>query len=718
MRFYQQWTACGKAPDTDKFGESFSATVPGNVQWDYAVAHGMENFTFNNGVTAFDAIEEYTWRYDTTLSFQANKDEKAVFVAEGVDYRFDVLLDDVCLLSHEGMYTKVEIDITDKVKSNSVLSVLIYPHPKSCVGRKNTRDEANRCCKPPVTYGWDWNPRLIISGLWKPAYIETRKPAYIVSTEAFYTLNETRTNAQVRFDTVCDGEVTYTVYDPDNKVVYEGKEHSFTLDNVRLWWCNGQGNPDLYRYVVKSASDEKTGYIGFRTVRLVHNEGADMVSHFPKGRYPCPITIELNGRRIFAKGSNWVNPDLFFGRITQERYETLITLAKEANMNIFRCWGGAGVNKEAFYEACDKHGIMVWQEFMLACNKYVGEPHYMQILEQEATAILKALRQYPSVVLWCGGNELFNGWSGMDDQSLPLRLLDKLCYEYDRDTPFLMTSPVYGMAHGGYIFYDNRDNKDVFQRFINSRNTAYTEFGVPSITAVEDLTTIIPEKELFPIHDTSAWREHFGFGSSYPADTWVCNSILNHYFGEDSSLAERVFHSNWLQCAGYKAIFEEARRQWGYCSMAINWCYNEPWLTAANNNLLTYPAKPKPAYYAVKEALRPALPSARIPKFDWNGGELFTAELWYLNDSPDTVSDVVEVSVAVSGEETFLLEWKVGDVAPNTNKIGPSVNFKLPSKASRNEIKLILRSAQGRDSAYTLLFRHGAKPVFTNEINN
>ncbi|MBP3381206.1 MAG: hypothetical protein J6L00_01050, partial [Clostridia bacterium] len=149
-----------------------------------------------------------------------------------------------------------------------------------------------------------------------------------------------------------------------------------------------------------------------------------------------------------------------------------------------------------------------------------------------------------------------------------------------------------------------------------------------------------------------------------------------------------------------------------------NWCYNEPWLTAANNNLLTYPAKPKPAYYAVKEALRPALPSARIPKFDWNGGELFTAELWYLNDSPDTVSDVVEVSIAVSGEETFLLEWKVDDVAPRTNKIGPSVNFKLPSKASRNEIKLILRSAQGRDSAYTLLFRHGEKPVFTNEINN
>ncbi len=716
MRFYQQWTACGKAPDTDKFGESFSATVPGNVQWDYAVAHGMENFTFNDGVTAFDAIEEYTWRYDTTLSFQANKDEKAVFVAEGVDYRFDVLLDDVCLLSHEGMYTKVEIDITDKVKSNSVLSVLIYPHPKSCVGRKNTRDEANRSCKPPVTYGWDWNPRLIISGMWKPAYIETRKPAHITACEPLYTLSDDLKTAAVRFETVCDGDVLYTVYDPDNKVVYEGYKPTFTLENVRLWWCNGQGTPDLYRWVAKSADDTKEGHIGFRTVRLVHNEGADMVPHFPKGRYPCPITIELNGRRIFAKGSNWVNPDLFFGRITEERYETLITLAKDANMNIFRCWGGAGINKEAFYEQCDKNGIMVWQEFMLACNKYVGEPHYMEVLEQEATAILKALRRYPSVVLWCGGNELFNAWSGMDDQSLPLRLLDKLCYEYDRDTPFLMTSPVFGMGHGGYVFRGFRDKLDVMQKFNNSHYTAYTEFGVPSITPPELLKTIIPADELFPINDTPAWRTHHGFGA-WAGDTWVCHSILNHYFGEDNSLEERVYHSNWLQCTGYKAIFEEARRQWGYCSMAINWCYNEPWVTAANNSLLNYPAQPKPAYYAVKEALRPVLASARIPKFDWKGEETFTAELWYLNDSPAMVSDTVQVSIKIGDTEIFLLEWQTGEVAANTNKLGPAVNFKLPMSADTNMIELFLRTAENKDSTYRLLFKNGKKPVYTGMLN-
>ena len=716
MRFYQQWTTCGKAACDEHFGESFSATVPGNVQWDYALAHGMENFTFNDGVTAFDAIEDYTWRYDTTVTFSADSDDRVFFVAEGIDYRFDILLDEQLLLAHEGMYTKTELDITDKVKDGSVLSVLVYPHPKSGIGRAHSRDEANRSCKPPVTYGWDWNPRLIISGMWKPAYIETRKADFIVSTEAFYTLNDTRTTADVHFETECNGDVMYTVYDPDDNVVYEGSEGVFTLENVRLWWCNGQGKPNLYRYVVKSSSDEKTGNIGFRTVQLVHNADADNVPGYPKDRYPCPITIELNGRRIFAKGSNWVNPDLFFGRITDDVYETQIRLAKECNMNILRCWGGAGINKDAFYDECDKNGIMVWQEFMLACNKYVGDAHYMQILNQEATAILKSLRHYPSVVLWCGGNELFNNWSGMDDQSPPLRLLNKLCFELDPNTPFLMTSPVYGMAHGGYTFFDTFEGEDVLQKFIQRHNTAYTEFGVQSITAAEDLKTIIPAEELFPIKDTPSWFLHHGFRAWLP-ETHVCNNILDKYFGEDSSLEERVFHSNWLQSAGYKAIFEEARRQWAHCSMAINWCYNEPWLSAANNNLLSYPSKPKPAYYAVQASLRPAFPCARIPRFDWNGGQNFTAELWYLNDSPDTVSDTVRVSIKVGAEENFLLEWQVGDVAPNKNKRGPAVNFELPMAADSNEIQLILHSDNGRHHSYSLLFRNGQKPVYQHTMN-
>lgn len=142
---------------------------------------------------------------------------------------------------------------------------------------------------------------------------------------------------------------------------------------IKLWWCNGQGEPYLYSWSARSESFEVSGQVGFRTVKLLKNIGTmGEPAGFPKSRYSAPITVELNGRRIFAKGSNWVNPELFFGAVTYERYAELVKLAKEANMNILRIWGGSGICKDEFYSICDREGIMVWQEFMLACNNYEG----------------------------------------------------------------------------------------------------------------------------------------------------------------------------------------------------------------------------------------------------------------------------------------------------------------------------------------------------------
>ena len=716
MKFFGKWTLKGRNKGTSEYCPEFEATVPGNAQWDYAKSHGMENFTFSDGVYAFKEIEDYEWLYETILDFNAKKGEKVFFVAEGIDYQYEIFLNDENIYSGEGMYSKIEIDITDKAQKGSKLSVFVYAPPKRDDAPKGTRDEADRFCKPPVSYGWDWNPRLLISGLWKPCYIETRSADYIYNCEPFYTLNADRTTAKVRFETVCDGKVEYTVKDPMGKVVYNGTENEFELNNIALWWCNGQGEPNLYAWTAKTETDEKCGHIGFRTVKLVHNEGVDKLGAFPKGRYPCPITIELNGRRIFAKGSNWVNPDVFFGRVTDDRYKELVPLAKEANMNIFRCWGGAGINKESFYEECDKNGIMVWQEFMLACNNYIDDPHYLSVLKKEATSIIKALRKYPSLVLWCGGNELFNDWSGMDDQSLVLRTLNALCLELDSKNPFIMTSPVFGMAHGNYSFMDWDDGKDVFYRFTNSANTAYTEFGVGAIAAEEDLRTIIPENELFPIVDTPAWRAHHGFGA-WIMDTWVCHSVINRYFGEDDNLKDRIAHSNWLQSMGYKAIFEEARRQWGRCSMAINWCFNEPWLTVAGNSLLSYPAKPKPAYFEVKKSLRNVMPSARIKKFEWEAGETFTAELWYHNDGVNTESDTISVSITLDGKENFLLEWKTGEVLGGKNKLGPAVNLALPEFAADTTLYLKIKSQNGFDNEYKLMYINKAANQNENKTN-
>ena len=698
MKYNQLWQARAIRPDG--CSEWFSAQVPGNVQYDYGVYMGWGNIHYNDNSTLWRETEDYTWEYRTVLNYACKTGEKAVFVSKGIDYRFDILVNGKVCLSHEGMFSPVEADLSD-VQPGSELVVRIYPHPKR-EGADEGCNQADHSAKAPVCYGWDWHPRLLVSGLWQEAYVETRDAGFIRRCEPFYTLNADRTHASLRFETEADAEVEITLFDPDGNEV--GKGQTFEIGNPRLWWCNGQGKPELYTYTARTASHEVKGHIGFRTVKLVMNKGGwDPLPGFPMGRNVAPIQIELNGRNVFAKGSNWVNPDVFNGRIDYERYETLVTLAKDAHMNIFRCWGGSGTHKEMFYELCDKMGIMVWAEFPLACNCYPDDPHYLEVLDQEANAIIRMLRPHPAVVMYCGGNELFNNWSLMTDQSQALRLLNKKCYDLDKDRPYLMTSPVLGMGHGGYTFWNPNTNQDVFTIFQNAKCTAYTEFGVPNMTDLENLKKIIPEEELFPIKPEGSWKLHHAF-DAWGELAWLCPDGMQHFSREKLDVIEKMIaQSNWMQCEGYKAIFEEARRQAPYCCMAINWCYCEPWITASGNSLITYPVQPKPAYYAVQKSLRPVLASARIPRFDWKKGELFHAELWLLNDSVESANQTVKVSVRANGEEYELFTWETGNVDANTNKIGPTVNWKLP-EWDTDRFTLVLSCGEA-SSEYTLCFR-------------
>lgn len=142
-------------------------------------------------------------------------------------------------------------------------------------------------------------------------------------------------------------------------------------------------------------------------------------------RTSCRRRAAIHGRSIFARGSNWGSPDIFPGRAGADTYRPLLALARDAHFNLLRCWGGAPAPKESFFERCDVLGLFVWQEFPLACNRYPDTPGYLADLDRESRAIIRRVRQHPCLALWCGGNELFNAWSGMDDQSLALRLLNR-----------------------------------------------------------------------------------------------------------------------------------------------------------------------------------------------------------------------------------------------------------------------------------------------------
>lgn len=705
MKFNQKWTgACVKG---GVCGEYFTATVPGNIQLDYARAHDFPDVNWDETPEMFREFEDCGWTYKTEIEYAAGSDERVFFVTEGIEYEYDVILNSKKLLHHEGMFSKAEIDITDELKNGNTLEIYIYPHPKNKNAAPDCRDEANQSCKPAVCYGWDWHPRLLVSGIWNDTYIETRTDETITSCEVLYTLDDDLSGAHVSFDAECKGDLEYTLCDAEGRILYSGEKPECYVGDIKLWWCNGQGDPYLYKWSVKSKTDKKEGKVGFKRVKLVMHEGAwQYPAAFPKSRSNPPTTIELNGRRIFAKGSNWVNPEIFTGTMTADTYRPLIELAKDANMNILRCWGGACVDKEAFFEICDELGIMVWQEFPLSYNNYEGTDKYLAVLEQEAKAIIKRLRSHACLCLWCGGNELFNGWSGMTEQSYALRLLDKLCYEYDKKTPFIMTAPLSGMAHGYYAFYDYHENKSVIDMFSESACTAYSEFGVPSITEMKYLEKIMPKEILHKPQPHSAWELHHAYGAWIYAgmDSWMCFKILDIVFGKQKSLEDYIEKSIWAQCEGLKFIFEEARRQKPTCAMAINWCYNEPWITAAGLSLITYPDHPKKSYYAVKTSLANVVPSAKMNKFRYETGDVLQAEIWLLNDSCEKVGDEINVYLETDGERRHMLTWNTGDVMPGENKKGHIIQAEI-GELKDEKIKLILEAKCGTNS-YTLLYRN------------
>lgn len=686
------------------YSDEFPVEVPGNIQYDYGVANGFSDPFVANGCTQYEPLENDEWEYRTTLSYDKKEDETVWFVSKGIDYKYQIFLNDGLIYSYEGMFAPVELNLTERLVGNDILSIKIAPHPKRADAPKRTRDEADHSCKPPVCYGWDWNPRLLVSGLYRETYIETRNSGYISSPEVLYTLSDDFTEAKVNFVYTCKKECVFTLKDAENQVVYSGKESSFTLSSPKLWWCNGEGEQYLYTWTIENELHSVSGKVGFKRVKLVRNIGANDPTQFPKGCYDAPITLELNGRRIFMKGSNLVNADIFPGRITNERYEKLVVLAKEANMNIFRLWGGAGPNRDSFYDYCDQHGILIWQEFMLACNRYPDEEHYLSVLEKEATAIIKSLRSHACLAFWCGGNELFNGWSGMDEQSLPLRLLGKLCYDYDRDRPFIKTSPIMGMGHGGYMFYDEEMGGEIYTQFQRAYNTAYTEFGCPSMTSVEVLEHIIPKDELFPIEETESYILHHGKRAWKP-DTWVCSEVLERYFGKASCLKDMVEQSSWLQCEGYRSAFEETRRQWPHCSASINWCFNEPWYTVGNNSLVIYPDTPKPAYYAVQSALRPVLFTAKVTKFSWEEGEKFKADIWLLNDSNESVTKSAKIFIKIGDTTIPLLDSVQGSCEAKSHTECASVCCVLPKVENATDLRLIILSDEHSSNEYRLQYK-------------
>ena len=730
----------GPTPEASRLPETFvPAAVPGAVQLDWARAHhwppveylraeqGEEpRFTAERGIVLardYAWMEHSFWLYRAALDFTPlAPGERLFLVCGGVDYQCEIRLDGRPLHAQEGMFTPIELDLTGLAGPGSLLDILVYPAPQWQISQPV---KVVTFCKPLVSYGWDFHPRLVPLGIWRETYLEIRPACHIRSAETLYTLADDLQRADVRLQVALSqpgpGRLRWTLFDPQGRAVLQQEADcaasQFTLpavlDQPELWWPNGFGPAALYLSRVElldergQVTDHSESRIGFRRIRLVTYPGQwqdPELEIFPKSRHKPPLTLEVNGQPVFGKGSNLVSPDIFPGRLTAESYRPLLDLAKQAHFNLIRVWGGAVTPPDEFYDLCDERGLMVWQEFPLACARYENDPHYLQVLDRESRSIIRRLRHRASLALWCGGNELFNNWSRMTDQDLALRLLDRNCFDLDPARPFWPTSPLCGWAHGGYTFKLD-DGREVFQYFAQARYMAYTEFGIPGLAEAETIRRLIPPQELFPPRPGTHWEARHGF-DAWGADAWLQLDRQESYFGPAQSLEQMVSQGQWLQAEGLRFVFEEARRQKPVCSLALNWCFNEPWPAAVNGSLVSWPARPKPSLQAVAAALRPALLSARAPKFSWRPGEVFRAELFLLNDSLVALPAGEAQATLVFGENEFLLgAWQHPGAPAGQNQPGPALELTLPALCF-DHFSLVLRDPAHPEWETTYTFHY------------
>ena len=715
--------------------EWIPARVPGAVQLDWARAKGWEPYWMGTNCRDYTWMEDKYWLYETALDFSLSAGGRAALVFEGIDYRYRISVDGEVLLDGEGMFAPHRLDVTRFAGEKHILRVLLWPIPKA--DDSQTRDQARLSAKPAVSYGWDFHPRLVPTGIWQAAYLEIGPALGIETMDVSYTLTDDLSRGEIvtELQLSVPGRTRVRIC-RDGMTAAEAESDSacctartvLTLENPALWYPTGYGAQPLYTVEAETldengaVTETRCRRLGFRRSRLVMNAGAwSEPSGMPRSRSDVPITIELNGQRLFGRGSNWVAPQIFPSECSREQYDAQLTLAKDANMNLLRVWGGAIVNTEDFFDLCDEKGIMVWQEFPLACNEYVDDPHYLAVLEQEAVAIVRRLRTHPCLTIWCGGNELFNSWSGMTDQHHALRLLDSICFREDRMTPFIMTSPLTGMAHGHYVNYDPLDGIETIQRVVNAHFTAYTEFGSLAVAPADYIRRFMSEADFNDFSETNeVWREHHAFGV-WREDSWAHPDEIRYFFGGWENSEDLCEKAGFVKAMCLRSNFEEMRRQWPHCSMAMNWCFNEPWPAAANNSLVSWPAEPNPGYEAAKQALRPRLASLKITRHLWRGGERFTAGVWLINDTLQTLEKGrVQVWYSLAdGTEKLWGTLEFDRMEPQTVRECGAMGFALPADCDgKFRVRLSVEDHPEMDSVYTYLCRSGVRAPRRKMLND
>ena len=627
------------------------ATVPGNVELDL-IAAGVLPANLDHGDKVYEVIayEQHQWwlsRVFTVSSLSEFPDP--VLCLDGIDTLATIWLNGVRIGRTENMLIPHRLEVAGNLREgrneiviaidSPILAAKDLPVDAGCFAMENNW-ESLHIRKASHSYGWDIMPRVISAGIWRDIEIVNRPEAgfeevYLATLDVDPERERARLLAQwtlrSREALLRDGTVTLRVTDFETGRVHRELSRpalgwcgrlETEIPDVELWYPRGSGGQKLYRVTLAYTDAngvERANWhaqFGFRVVELRRSEVLE-----PDGKGEFHFLV--NGREVFIKGSNWVPLDAFHSRDADRMQETL-SLAAELDCNMVRCWGGNVYEPPAFFEFCDRNGILVWQDFALACALYPQTPEFHEIIRQEAETIVPLLRNHPCLALWSGNNEIDQfypfakpGVNPNEDDLISRQVLAGVCRQEDPYRTYLPSSPYYSPALWERGIANNVPEvhlwgpRDDFKSPYYTRSTACfaSEIGYHGCPSRDSLERMMRPENLWPWRDNEDWLVHAvrpqPRSTAYNYRIPLMATQLRNLFGEVPDELDRyILASQISQAEALKYFVEKFRFDKGRTGGILWWNIRDGWPEISDAVVDYYGAK-KLAFHLLKELHAP-----------------------------------------------------------------------------------------------------------------
>lgn len=656
-------------------GSTRPIAVPGDIA--SALLDSGELSDPYRGQAELDALwigrEDWIIERELTLGAPFLDHERIFLEADSIDTIAQVTFNGTVIGESRNMFTRFHADITGLARPGvNTLCILIrspelsaraaaakLPYPVPASVYPVSSPHRNLIRKAQCMSGWDWGPCIMTGGVYDGIRLAALDGPRVLYANARpvrgpdgwklacdFTLDAARTEESILGASIMGMRVQTTA-----KASVGISTHRLELDvpDPELWWPVGYGRQTLYEARLEVSTPERpenvqaiVKLVGFREIRLV-NEPDDA------GR---SMAFEVNGRRIFAKGANWIPQDALPSRWSDDRAKGLLDSALQANMNMIRVWGGGRYESDAFYDHCDRTGLLVWQDFMFSCATYPSDEDFLSTVAAEVRHQVRRLSDHPSIALWCGNNEDLGAIAWFDEtRRHPARYIEdyerlnegvigRLVRELDPDRPWWPGSPSAGAgdysdnwhsdASGDMHYWSVWHEGKPFSAYLEVRPRLCSEFGFQSLPSSQSARSFADGEQLSV---TSPVMERH---QRHPKGNELILSTMHRYFRMPAGFTQTLYLSQVQQAMAIKTAAEYWRSLMPHCMGVLYWQLNDVWPCSSWSSV-EYDGRWKLLHYEARRFFAPILLALIVQ------GETVRASL--VNESGNPISGELLVAL-------------------------------------------------------------------------